>query len=58
MNTVAVPLAGSSPRGRLALVACAPAHRGDDASLVRHAEELRRSAALLGPAGRAPAQGA
>lgn len=58
MNSVAVPLAGSSPRDRLALVACAPAHRGDDASLVRLAEELRRSAALLGPAGPAPARGA
>ncbi|MEU8504014.1 IclR family transcriptional regulator [Streptomyces brevispora] len=52
MNTVAVPLAGSSWRDRLALMACVPAHRGDDAVLVRHAEELRRSAAPLYTAGR------
>lgn len=58
MNTVAVPLAGSSWRDRLALVACAPADRGDDAALVRRAEELRRSAALLGTAGQPPAHDA
>ncbi|WP_405699167.1 IclR family transcriptional regulator [Streptomyces sp. NBC_01383] len=54
MNTVAVPLTGSSWRDRLALMACAPADRGDDAALVRRAEELRRSAALLSVAGRPP----
>ncbi|WP_326769133.1 IclR family transcriptional regulator [Streptomyces sp. NBC_01591] len=47
MNTVAVPLAGSSWRDRLALMAAAPADRGDDAALVRRAGELRLSAALL-----------
>ncbi|MFD0337579.1 IclR family transcriptional regulator [Streptomyces sp. NPDC127117] len=47
MNTVAVPLAGSSWRDRLALMASAPADRGDDAALVRLAGELRLSAALL-----------
>ncbi|MFF9350549.1 IclR family transcriptional regulator [Streptomyces sp. NPDC014734] len=47
LYTVAVPLAGSSRRDRMALVASAPADRGDDAALVRRAEELRRSAALL-----------
>ncbi|MFF1924439.1 IclR family transcriptional regulator [Streptomyces sp. NPDC058221] len=50
MHTVAVPLAGSSWRDGLALTACAPADRGDDAALVRRAGELRLSAALLGPA--------
>ncbi|MFE4331766.1 IclR family transcriptional regulator [Streptomyces sp. NPDC056831] len=48
MNAVAVPLAGASWRDRLALMASAPADRGDDAALIRRAEELRRSAALLG----------
>ncbi|MFD7623933.1 IclR family transcriptional regulator [Streptomyces sp. NPDC059802] len=48
MNTVAVPLAGSSWRDRLALMASAPADRGDDAALARRAEELHVSAALLG----------
>ncbi|MFG3136865.1 IclR family transcriptional regulator [Streptomyces sp. NPDC048211] len=47
MNAVAVPLTGSSRRDRLALVACAPACRGDDAALERRAGELLRSAALL-----------
>lgn len=46
MHTVAVPLAGAGRRDLLALTACAPADRGDDAALVRHAVELRRSAAL------------
>ncbi|MEU9319305.1 IclR family transcriptional regulator [Streptomyces sp. NPDC048295] len=48
MHTVAVPLAGSSWRDRLALMASAPADRGDDAALARRAGELRLSAALLG----------
>ncbi|MFJ2589028.1 IclR family transcriptional regulator [Streptomyces sp. NPDC087538] len=48
MNTVAVPLTGSSRRDRLALMASAPADRGDDTALVRRAGELRLSAALLG----------
>lgn len=46
LNTVAVALAGAGRRDLLALTACAPADRGDDAVLVRHAGELRRSAAL------------
>ncbi|MFD0022583.1 IclR family transcriptional regulator [Streptomyces sp. NPDC058382] len=50
MYTVAVSLTGSGWRDRLALTACAPADRGDDAALERRAGELRRSAALLGPA--------
>lgn len=50
MHTVAVPLAGTSWRDRLALVASAPADRGDDAALARRAQELRLSAALLGTA--------
>lgn len=48
MHTVAVLLAGSSWRDRLALMASAPADRGDEASLVRRAGELHLSAALLG----------
>ncbi|SFX67754.1 IclR family transcriptional regulator [Streptomyces atratus] len=48
MHTVAVPLAGSSRRDRLALMASAPADRGDDAALARRAGELRLSASLLG----------
>ncbi|WP_327371357.1 IclR family transcriptional regulator [Streptomyces sp. NBC_01217] len=48
MNAVAVALAGAGRRDRLALVASAPADRGDDAALVERAGELRRSAALLG----------
>ncbi|MEU9848455.1 IclR family transcriptional regulator [Streptomyces sp. NPDC047985] len=47
LHTVAVPLAGSSRRDRLALVASAPADRGGDGALLRRAEELRRSVALL-----------
>ncbi|MFI9628518.1 IclR family transcriptional regulator [Streptomyces sp. NPDC052042] len=47
LHTVAVPLAGSSRRDRLALVASAPADRGEDAALLRRAGELRRSVALL-----------
>ncbi|MGW1102259.1 IclR family transcriptional regulator [Streptomyces sp. NPDC002540] len=47
MNTVAVPLAGASWRDRLTLMASSPADRGDDAELVRRADELCRSAALL-----------
>ncbi|MFJ4965222.1 IclR family transcriptional regulator [Streptomyces sp. NPDC088729] len=50
MTTVAVPLAGSSWRDRLALVAAAPADRSDDAALAERAERLRGSAALLRPA--------
>ncbi|MEV7399845.1 IclR family transcriptional regulator [Streptomyces sp. NPDC091267] len=51
MNAVAVPLTGPGRRDRLALTAAAPADRGGDAALVRRAEELRLSAALLGAAG-------
>ncbi|MFG2626302.1 hypothetical protein [Streptomyces sp. NPDC048473] len=47
MNAVAVPPTAASRRDRFALMASAPADRGDDAALVRRAEELRRSAALL-----------
>ncbi|MDF6046347.1 IclR family transcriptional regulator [Streptomyces sp. JH14] len=47
VNTVAVPLAGSCPRDRLALTASAPADRGDEAALARRADELHRSAAQL-----------
>lgn len=54
LNTVAVPLAGAGRRDRLALMASVPADRGDAAALVRRAEELRRSAALLGPVGQLP----
>lgn len=50
MTTVAVPLAGSSWRDRLALVAAAPADRSGDAALAERAERLRESAALLAPA--------
>ncbi|MEU6018757.1 IclR family transcriptional regulator [Streptomyces sp. NPDC047515] len=48
VNTVAVPLAGASWRDRLALMASSPVDRGDDEALVRRAEELLCSAALLG----------
>lgn len=47
LHAVAVPLAGSSRRDRLALVASAPADRGGDPALARRAGELRRSVALL-----------
>ncbi|MEW2066686.1 IclR family transcriptional regulator [Streptomyces sp. NPDC007346] len=47
MTTVAVSLAGSSWRDRLALVAAAPADRSGDAALAERAERLRESAALL-----------
>lgn len=50
MHAVAVPLAGSSWRDRLALMASAPADRSDEVALVRRAEELRQSASLLGSA--------
>ncbi|MFJ2104672.1 IclR family transcriptional regulator [Streptomyces microflavus] len=50
MTTVAVSLAGSSWRDRLALVAAAPADRSGDAALAERAERLKESAALLGPA--------
>ncbi|MFJ1955591.1 IclR family transcriptional regulator [Streptomyces microflavus] len=50
MTTVAVSLAGSSWRDRLALVAAAPADRSGDAALTERAERLKESAALLGPA--------
>ncbi|MGA4997085.1 IclR family transcriptional regulator [Streptomyces arboris] len=50
MTTVAVALAGSSWRDRLALVAAAPADRSGDAVLAERAERLRESAALLAPA--------
>ncbi|MEU1367006.1 IclR family transcriptional regulator [Streptomyces sp. NPDC005803] len=51
MHAVAVPLTGSAWRDRLALAACAPAGRGDEAALERRAGELLRSAALLGARG-------
>ncbi|MFF3729359.1 IclR family transcriptional regulator [Streptomyces sp. NPDC002476] len=47
LHTVAVPLAGSNRRDRLALVASGPADRGEDGALLRRAEELRRSVVLL-----------
>ncbi|MFE6666210.1 IclR family transcriptional regulator [Streptomyces sp. NPDC057697] len=47
MHAVAVAPAGPSRRDRLALVASAPADRGDEAALVRRAGELLLSAALL-----------
>ncbi|MEV6077343.1 IclR family transcriptional regulator [Streptomyces sp. NPDC052069] len=47
MYTVAVPLAGSSWRDRLALVASAPADRSGDSALAERAVLLRQSAALL-----------
>ncbi|MFE9852096.1 IclR family transcriptional regulator [Streptomyces sp. NPDC005576] len=47
MNAVAVPLSGSGPRDRLALVASVPADRGDEAELDEHALRLRQSAATL-----------
>ncbi|WP_405667578.1 IclR family transcriptional regulator [Streptomyces sp. NBC_01166] len=49
MNAVAVPLAGSSWRDRLALMASMPADRGGEPELARHAVELRRAAGLLPP---------
>ncbi|MFD7862854.1 IclR family transcriptional regulator [Streptomyces sp. NPDC059783] len=48
---VAVPLTGATWRDRLALTACAPAHRGGDGELARRAEQLRRSRAAEGPDG-------
>ncbi|WP_406090061.1 IclR family transcriptional regulator [Streptomyces sp. NBC_01013] len=51
MNAVAVPLAGTTWRDRLALAACVPAGRGDAAALERRVGELLRSAALLGATG-------
>ncbi|MFF7362105.1 IclR family transcriptional regulator C-terminal domain-containing protein [Streptomyces sp. NPDC008125] len=47
MNAVAVPLAGSGPRDRLALVASVPADRGGESELAEHAVRLRQSAAAL-----------
>ncbi|MFD6531500.1 IclR family transcriptional regulator [Streptomyces sp. NPDC060184] len=47
MNAVAVPLAGSGPRDRIALVASVPADRGDETELAEHAVRLRQSAAAL-----------
>lgn len=49
MNTVAVPLAGTSWRDRLALMASMPADRGDEARLGRHALALQAAAGLLPP---------
>ncbi|MEU0300788.1 IclR family transcriptional regulator [Streptomyces sp. NPDC006175] len=49
MNAVAVLLAGSSWRDRLALMASMPADRGGEPELARHALELRRAAGLLLP---------
>ncbi|MCX4790679.1 IclR family transcriptional regulator [Streptomyces sp. NBC_01221] len=50
LHAVAVAPAASSRRDRLALMASVPADRGDDAALARLVGELRRSAALFGPA--------
>ncbi|MGX4687678.1 IclR family transcriptional regulator [Streptomyces sp. JNUCC 63] len=47
MHGVGVPLGGPSWRSRLALMACAPADRGDDAALSRWAQELRQAAGLF-----------
>lgn len=47
MNSVAVPLAVPGRRGGLALVASAPACRGDDAALAEWAARLRQSVLLL-----------
>ncbi|MET9386994.1 IclR family transcriptional regulator [Streptomyces sp. NPDC002928] len=47
MNSTGVLLGGPSWRNRLALMACAPADRGDDVALARWAQELRCSAALF-----------
>lgn len=47
MTTVAVSLAGSSWRDRLALVAAAPADRSGDDALAERAALLRQSATLL-----------
>ncbi|MBM7440282.1 IclR family transcriptional regulator [Streptomyces sp. HB132] len=49
MNAVAVPLAGSSWRDRLALMATMPADRGGESELARHAVALRSAAVLLPP---------
>ncbi|MEV5130902.1 IclR family transcriptional regulator [[Kitasatospora] papulosa] len=49
MNTVAVPLAGTSWRDRLALMASMPADRGDESRRGRHALALQAAAGLLPP---------
>jgi IclR family acetate operon transcriptional repressor len=49
LHAVAVLLAGSSWRDRIALMATVPAERGSDAELSRIAEQLRQCADLLGP---------
>ncbi|MEU8706666.1 IclR family transcriptional regulator [Streptomyces sp. NPDC048565] len=49
MHAVAVPLAGSTWRDRLALMASMPADRGSEPELARHAVSLRRAAGLLPP---------
>ncbi|WEH38629.1 IclR family transcriptional regulator [Streptomyces sp. AM 2-1-1] len=46
---VAVPLVGSGPRDRLALVASVPADRGDEGALREQAARLRESVAAPGP---------
>jgi IclR family transcriptional regulator, acetate operon repressor len=49
INAVAVLLAGTSWRDRIAIMASVPKERGSDKRLVEIAEELKQSAALLGP---------
>ena len=49
INAVAVLLAGTSWRDRIAIMASVPAERGSDAELRDIAEKLKQSAALLGP---------
>lgn len=50
IHGVAVLLAGSSWRDRIGLMASVPAERGGEEALTRIADQLRESAALLGPA--------
>ncbi len=49
INAVAVLLAGTSWRDRIAIMASVPAERGSDAELRDIAEKLKQSATLLGP---------
>jgi DNA-binding IclR family transcriptional regulator len=50
INAVAVLLAGTSWRDRIAIMASVPAERGSDKELLEIAERLKKSAELLGPA--------
>jgi DNA-binding IclR family transcriptional regulator len=49
INAVAVLLAGTSWRDRIAIMASVPAERGSEAELQHLADELKVSAGLLGP---------